>query len=79
MQYQTETEPGWKSLRLELPARHGPVLHVSADSAWSPRAAGLEDAHTARPVDHVHEFFLRRMRMREARSPARGQSFDREP
>ena len=39
---QTETEPGWKRLHLALPPGHGPLLHVSADSAWSPRAAGLD-------------------------------------
>jgi hypothetical protein len=33
----TESEPGWKTL--PLPAGAGPLLHVSADSAWSPRAA----------------------------------------
>jgi hypothetical protein len=38
---QTETEPGWKTIHLALPSGHGPLLHVSADSAWSPRAAGL--------------------------------------
>jgi hypothetical protein len=38
---QTESTPGWKHLQLALPAGHGPLLHVSADSAWSPRAAGL--------------------------------------
>jgi hypothetical protein len=40
---QTETSPGWKTLRLEPPSGAGPLLYVSADSSWSPRAAGLED------------------------------------
>jgi hypothetical protein len=38
-----ETTPGWKRVRLALPPGHGPLLHVSTDSAWSPHAAGLED------------------------------------
>jgi hypothetical protein len=38
-----ETTPGWKRVQLALPSGHGPLLHVSADSAWSPRAAGIED------------------------------------
>lgn len=40
----TETRPGWKRVQLALPSGHGPQLDVSADSAWSPRAAGIEDS-----------------------------------
>lgn len=36
-----EREPGWRSLHVPLPADAGPVLHVAADSAWNPRAAGI--------------------------------------
>ena len=32
-----ETTPGWKRVQLALPSGHGPLLHVSADSAWSAR------------------------------------------
>ncbi|MFN8643940.1 MAG: hypothetical protein U0802_20650 [Candidatus Binatia bacterium] len=37
----TETAPGWKTL--VLPRRTAGLLAVSADSAWSPRAAGARD------------------------------------
>lgn len=35
-----ETRAGWKHLHAPAPPGHGSVLHVTADSAWSPRAAG---------------------------------------
>lgn len=42
LEQRVETTPGWK--RFGLPAeQHGGILHVAADSVWSPRAAGQED------------------------------------
>lgn len=42
LERRTETTPGWK--RFELPGgSRGAALQVSADSAWSPRAAGADD------------------------------------
>jgi len=38
-----ETAAGWKRFDLPAAAQAGPLLHVSADSAWSPRAAGQND------------------------------------
>jgi hypothetical protein len=38
-----ETEPGWKTVDVPLPAPHGRILDVTADSLWSPRAAGMSD------------------------------------
>jgi hypothetical protein len=36
-----EAEPGWKQVRIGVPTTAG-VLHVAADSAWTPRATGRE-------------------------------------
>jgi hypothetical protein len=38
-----ETDPGWHTVRLNLNGVKGRVLDVTADSAWSPRAAGISD------------------------------------
>ena len=38
-----ETEPGWKSLHLTLPPTGQRILHVTSDSAWTPRADGRTD------------------------------------
>jgi hypothetical protein len=38
-----ERGPGWKTIRLNLPDQSGRFLRVAADSAWSPRAAGIND------------------------------------
>lgn len=40
---QTITAPGWHAQSLTIPAAAGPLLHVAADSGWSPRAAGQGD------------------------------------
>ncbi|MFQ5667573.1 MAG: hypothetical protein ACE5I7_14270 [Candidatus Binatia bacterium] len=37
-----ETRPGWKTVRLQLPAASAHILDVKSDSAWNPRAAGLD-------------------------------------
>jgi hypothetical protein len=37
----TETEPGWKTVHLNVAPAHGRLLEVAADSAWNPRAGGL--------------------------------------
>jgi hypothetical protein len=37
-----ETEPGWKSVRLDKPSS-GRILEVRADSVWTPRAGGASD------------------------------------
>ncbi|MEO8601636.1 MAG: hypothetical protein ABI629_03565 [bacterium] len=39
----SETTPGWKRFEVPPVAGAGPLLFVSADSAWSPRAAGQHD------------------------------------
>jgi hypothetical protein len=39
LEERVESSPGWKRLNATLPAGHGPLLHIHADSAWSPRAA----------------------------------------
>ena len=39
LEERVESSPGWKRLHATLPAGHGPLLHIHADSAWSPRAA----------------------------------------
>jgi hypothetical protein len=39
----TETEPGWKTVALQVPANADRMLHVRADSAWNPRASGQSD------------------------------------
>ena len=38
-----ETEPGWKSVHLTIPASSAGALEVATDSVWSPRAAGIGD------------------------------------
>jgi hypothetical protein len=36
-----EAEPGWKRIGIPVPTRAG-ILHVAADSAWTPRATGRD-------------------------------------
>lgn len=38
-----ESEPGWHSVRLNVGDAAGRLLDVTADSTWSPRAAGLDN------------------------------------
>lgn len=40
---QVETEPGWKTVHLTLPAEGDGALEAVSDSTWSPRAAGIGD------------------------------------
>ena len=55
----TVSTPGWQAFELTIPAAAGPLLHVAADSGWSPRAAGLWDD------DRLYG-----VRLRDAASPA---------
>lgn len=43
-----ETEPGWKTVDLQVPGRGGWFLQVAADSVWSARVAGV--TKDARPL-----------------------------
>jgi hypothetical protein len=40
---EVETDPGWHTARFDLNGVKGRVLDVTADSTWSPRAAGISD------------------------------------
>jgi hypothetical protein len=43
LEKRTETTPGWKIVKLDVPHGAKPVLDVEANSLWNPRAAGAAD------------------------------------